>query len=122
MVRFSNDKDKIEQELARFYRNSRVYMEELGNDLLFIIEEYRIRDTAGLSCRAALIFGSGKPSVLIDSTFDNVAEYTDSLSGSIMLGENKWYPVRTNYFWDDEKPAYWFVERNLTEFFRNRRK
>ncbi|AKA49338.1 hypothetical protein IX51_09745 [uncultured archaeon] len=112
------DKDNILKELKKFYRNSGIELVELEEGLLFTIDSYTIRDSDGKKCRIALCIRDGKGEVLVDTSFEDLKKYLKGAEATVSLNGNRWISVPKRYFWEYYRPSYWFVERNLTEFFR----
>lgn len=120
MVTYEEEKEKVLKELRGFYKKAMVESRDYAGETIFTIEPYTIRDSEGLACKVGLLIRNDVKYVLIDSTFDEITSYSTNRDETIAVGNAQWLSVEKKYFWDSSKPSYWFVERNLTEFFRRR--
>ncbi len=119
MIPENTDLDVVTEELKKFYRQSKVERSEIGPDTIFVVDPYHIRDTENSTCRVAMLLQGGNAKVLVDSSFERLGEYRKGAGESINLGGTKWQSILKRYYWEAGKPSYWFLERNLTEFFRS---
>lgn len=112
------DNEKIESELKKFYRNSEVEASKTPSGLLFVIDSYLVRNVSHHSCLVALLISDGAGQVLVDPESEATRQHVRGSETTITIGSRKWLSVPRRYLWEYDRPAYWFVERNLTEFFR----
>lgn len=117
MLISDEEKESIGNDLRLFYRKSKVEVSDTDPGTLFTIGSYRIRDSLGLECTVALLLREGRSDVLVDGDFPELDSYVDGREETVTVNGKKWLSVPKKFHRLSGKPAYWFVERNLTSFF-----
>lgn len=111
--------NEIAESLRKFYRHTDISLEETDRGILFVISNYRVRD-AESDCRAALLVEGREAYILVDRHYADVGQFLTGNEGRKEISGASWIVVPESYFWDLRRPPYWFVERNLTAFFRKK--
>ena len=109
--------ESVRNDLKKFYRKSGIESTEYDSGTLFTISSYPVRAENIGQVTAGLFFHKGRGEVLIDSETEGIEHYLTGEEKTWEAGGRKWIVVPEKFFWEFGRPAYWFVERNLTVFF-----
>lgn len=111
------DSETVYEELKKFYKKAEITSTDLEDGTLFTIDSYQIRKQGDSRCRVGLFFHKGRGEVLVDSSSEKAASFRTGNEKRAEHAGIKWIVVPEKYFWEFGRPAYWFVERNLTSYF-----
>lgn len=112
------DYEVIKEELQKFFRKSDVHREDTENGTIFIVDSYVVRrEGVESKCRVALLLQGKAREVLVEQGYEHVKKYLTGHERKKDVSGTSWFSIPIANFWDPQRPAYWFLERNLTKFF-----
>lgn len=118
MERISEENKDIVADLKKFFRKSDVTAEENGSGVIFIVDSYIIRSEGeDAKCRVALYLQGKAKEVLVEEGCPHLKGYLTGMERKKEIEGASWTSIPISNFWEPQRPAYWFIERNLTKFF-----
>lgn len=118
MAALDVDEEMILEELRKFYRGARVSLEKSASEMMFLVDSYRIRNLQRTrECRVAIRIAQSGKEVLVESGCEDLNGLLVGEVKRLTVAGAEWLIIPVSSVWEYGRPSYWFLERNLTNFF-----
>lgn len=118
MVDSDTDSEDVMRDLRKFYRGCEVEQADTDSGTVYIVRGYLIRGSEKEEkCNVGLHIGEKVKEVLVDRDSADISRFLSGNEQTKEAAGRNWIVVPVTTFWEFHRPAYWFMERNLTKFF-----